>query len=363
MARKVVLLVGTKRGLFIGESSTKRGTFKFTGPVVGREPVFCSTSDDRKGGLTLYACMNSWHFGPTVHVSKNGGKTWKRHETQPRYGKDSGRSVEQLWRVIPGGADEPGVLYCGVAPAGLFRSEDGGKTWGEVSALNNHSTREKWQPGGGGLCLHSVLVNPHDSRHILVGISAVGVFETTDAGKSWAVANLGLNNVFHPESGGNDIGSCVHSIAFAAGGTGRVYMQNHVGVFRRENVSSQWQTIENGLPSRFGFPVVAHPRDSDTAYTIPLEADSHRAPKDGKLAVYRTRNGGKKWEKLNKGLPQNAFVGILRDGFATDGMEEAGLYFGTTSGQVFASNDEGHSWTLAADLLPPIQSVHAFVKD
>jgi len=362
MARKVVLLVGTKRGLFIGESSAKRGTWKFRGPLMGREPVFCATSDNRKG-VTLYAGMNSWHFGPTVHISKNGGKTWKRHETQPRYAKDAGRSVEQLWKIQPGNADEPGVLYCGVAPAGLFRSEDNGKSWNEVGPLNNHSTREKWQPGGGGLCLHSILINPQDSHHIVTGISAVGVMETTDAGKTWSVANLGLNNAFHPEAKGNEIGSCVHGLAFAAGGTGRVYMQNHIGVFRRDNVSSEWQTIENGLPSKFGFPIVSHPRDSETAYTIPLEADSHRAPKDGKLAVYRTRTGGKKWEKLNKGLPQNAFVGILRAAFATDGLEEAGLYFGTTSGQVYASNDEGHSWTQAADLLPPVNSVHAYVQD
>jgi photosystem II stability/assembly factor-like uncharacterized protein len=297
-----------------------------------------------------------------VHISRDGGKKWKRHETQPRFEEKSGKAVEQIWQIVPGGPKEKGVLYCGVAPAALFRSEDGGKSWGPVKGLNEHETREKWQPGGGGMCLHSILVNPADPRHLLGGISAVGVFETLDGGATWALANLGLNSVFHPEDKGNTIGSCVHRIAFASGGTGRIYMQNHVGVFRRENIGSAWQTIENGLPSRFGFPLVAHPHDSETAYTIPLDGDFNREPRGGRLAVYRTKNGGGKWQRLDKGLPRDAHVGILRDAFCSDGMKPAGLYFGTTSGQLYASNDDGEAWSLAADKLPPINSVRAFVK-
>ncbi|MBI3828159.1 MAG: exo-alpha-sialidase [Planctomycetes bacterium] len=360
MAKRVHLLVGTKRGLFIGTSDTKRKKWSFSAPCLGGLPVNIAVADTRNG-TTLYAGVNSWHWGPCIQISKDMGKTWKLAKKQPRFPKDAKKPVESIWQIQPDVKGRKGSLYCGVAPAALFHSDDGGATWTELKGLTKHPTRSKWMPGFGGLCLHSILVDPRNEKHLLIAISAVGVFESFDRGASWELRNVGLHSVFNAKEK-NSPSSCVHKIAFAGRRPDRIYQQNHVGFYRRDGAHADWKSVEKGLPSRFGFPLVAHPHDPETAYTIPLQSDGFRAPKDGKLAVYTTNNAGASWKPLRKGLPDDSFVGILRDAFATDGLETPGLYFGTTSGQVYASADAGKSWQKATDLLPQVLSVRAFVK-
>ena len=361
MPSKTVALIGTKRGLFTLTWSKRSGPGKLAGPFLGNEPVNIAIIDPRDGAW--YAGINSWHWGPSIHKSTDKGKTWKPAKQQPRFNKEKNAEVAAIWQIIPDSPDRPKSLYVGVAPAALFHSDDSGKTWNEVEGLSKHETREKWQPGNGGLCLHTILINPNDSKHLIIGISSVGVFESKDRGASWTLANTGLHAVFHPQKQGeNTIGSCIHKIAIAAGKTGdplRLYQQNHVGMWRRDGAGA-WTSIKNNIPSTFGFPVAAHPTNRECAWLIPLEGDFHREPKDGKLTVYRTENGGKKWEALRKGLPGNSHEGILRDGFSNDLHKTPGLYFGTTSGQVYASFNEGDSWTLGAELLPCVYSVKAF---
>ncbi len=349
------LLLGTRRGLFF---ATKNGSsWQISRPTLTGQPIFVASVDAR-ADKTLFAGRNDAHWGPAIRYSSDFGESWQESEKQPRYAEGSGLAVDAIWQIVPGGADQPGVLYAGVAPAGLFRSEDGGKTWNEIEGLSKHPTRKDWMPGNGGLCLHTILVDPDDSKHLVIGISAVGVFESFDCGGSWELVNTGLPLGYPPEIKGNIVGSCVHKMAFAPSAPGapkRIYQQNHFGLFRREGMGG-WESIQSNQPFSFGFPLAAHPRDRERAYVIPLEGEV-RAPKGGELAVYETRDAGASWTPHNKGLPNNAYNGILRDAFAIDSNTPCGLYFGTNGGQVYASNDEGASWEMIADALPPVYSV------
>lgn len=359
MAGKVGLLIGTKRGLFVGTSGKNRAGWRLDGPFLAGDPIFCATPDDRDG-FTIYAGVNSMHWGPTIARNRGLGKKWEPAEKPPRYHKDSGLAVEAIWQIASDGSSKAGNLYAGVAPAGLFHSTDGGVTWSEVKSLSKHPTRPRWQGGNGGLCLHTILVDPSDAAHIMLGISSVGIFESFDTGATWTVNNQGLALELPSSEKSDGIGSCIHKLAFAAGRPNRIYQQNHRGVHLREKAGGVWKRIEKGLPSTFGFPLVAHPHDPDTAYLIPLQGGEFRAPKNGELAVYATRDAGKSWKGLKRGLPSPVYAGVLRDAFAADSQDPCGLYFGTNSGQVFCSADEGKNWTLAADYLPPVNSVHAF---
>jgi photosystem II stability/assembly factor-like uncharacterized protein len=267
-----------------------------------------------------------------------------------------------VWSV----AARNGELFAGVQPAGLFRSKDGGETFEPVSGLQEHPSRPEWSPGGAGLILHSIVLDPADPKRVWVGISSAGIFYTGDDGKSWEPRNRGTRADFLPE-GQNypEFGQCVHNVVKAAGTGDRLYQQNHCGMYRSDDGGVLWESVEKGLPSTFGFPVAAHPRDPDTAWLVPLNGDVHgRYVPDAKAAVWRTRDAGRTWQDLRKGLPQrNAYFGVLRQAMATDRLEPVGVYFGTGSGTLFASADEGASWKPVAEHLPTISSVETYVID
>jgi photosystem II stability/assembly factor-like uncharacterized protein len=265
-----------------------------------------------------------------------------------------------VWSVAPAA----GSLYAGVEPAGLFRSDDGGQTWQHVEGLTQHPTRPEWQPGAGGLCLHSIVAHPQDAQRMWVGISAVGTFETRDGGASWETRNSGVRADFIPGPP-PEFGQCVHKLVMAADGGEHLYQQNHCGVYRSTDGGRQWQEITAGLPSQFGFPMAAHPRDPQTVWTIPLNGDDRgRYVPDGSVGVWRTHDAGSNWIRAGDGLPQrDAYVGVLREAMAADRLDPVGVYFGTSTGQLYGSADEGRSWHLIADNLPAIWSVEALVLD
>ena len=359
-----VVTVGTRKGVFLFSSRDRR-RWASRGPYFAGDTVRHAFLDPRDG-KTIYAGVTSEHWGPIVSRTTNFGGKWVRGKEGPRFSKESGLSVTRIWQVQSGEADD---LYVGVEPAGLFRSTDGGDTWASVDALNAYPGREKWDPGGGGLCLHTILPYPGDTRRMLVGISAAGIFATNDSGRSWRMYDAGIRyygqkKVYQTE----DLGTCVHKMARDAKHPAIVYQQNHAGMHRRRRGDARWTIIEKGLPiakstsGTFGFPLVAHPHDAGTAYAVPLEGDYNRVVPRGAMAVYRTTDGGKRWERLAKGLPQkDAWYTILRDGMRTDTNDPAGVYVGTTTGQVFFSRNGGDSWNLLAENLPPVQSVEAGV--
>ena len=272
--------------------------------------------------------------------------------------------MERLWRVQPGRSSEPGVLYCGTGPAALFRSADGGASWQENEALSNHPTKQFWNPGAGGLILHSIVLDPNDANRMWVAISAAGVFRTDDGGASWQPKNSNIREPAHqfdpnvplyPEAG-----QCVHHLELAAGGGERMYLQGHLGTYRSDDGAEHWIDITAGLPSEFGLAMAVHPHDRDTMYVLPLQGGDLRCPPEKKLRVYRTRDAGNSWEPLTAGLPQeNAFMGVYRDGLCCDDLDTPGVYFGTNTGQLYASADEGANWSLITQNLPPITSVTA----
>lgn len=361
---KVALIVGTKKGVFLLKSDSGRSKWELSGPLLPGNDVNHATFDARSG--TLYATANDPWFGPRVSFSADMGESWQ--EGKPRFAEDAGRSVERIWRVEPGRASDPDVLYCGADPGCLFRSSDGGRTWEEDVALNNHPTRDRWFPGNGGLITHSIILDPASRARMWVAISAAGVFRTEDSGESWQPANQSLKNVLakydpnaetYPE-----VGQCVHHLVRAAGDGDRLYAQAHWGTYRSDDGAKTWTDITEGLPSDFGMVMAAHPRNPDVAYVLPLVGAEFRCPPEGKLRVYRTSNAGKTWAALSRGLPQeDAFMGTYREGMAVDSLEPAGVYFGTNTGQVYASADEGESWKRITVDLPPVSSISAAVME
>jgi photosystem II stability/assembly factor-like uncharacterized protein len=284
------------------------------------------------------------------------GRTWSHSSEGLTYG-DDGPKVTTVWNVTAG----PDALYAGVEEAGLFRSRDSGATWEHVAGLTEHPSRPEWVPGNGGLILHSIVPHPADTDRVWVGISAVGAFETSDGGRSWETRNKGVRADFNPENIYPEFGQCVHKLVMAADGGELLYQQNHCGVYRSADGGKQWQEITKGLPTQFGFPMAAHPRDPQTVWTIPMtEPEDGRVMVDGQAAVWRTNDGGSSWQRSGEGLPQeHAFLGVLREAMAVDRLDPVGVYFGTSTGQVYGSRDEGVTWTLIADNLPSIWSVEA----
>ncbi|MGE0499467.1 MAG: WD40/YVTN/BNR-like repeat-containing protein [Rhizobiaceae bacterium] len=357
MADKLLLLIGTRKGAFIAESDAKRKKWTFRGPFCETWPINHIVGDEKTG--TIYAAGGNAWFGPAIWKTTDLGKTWTHSSQGLAYaeGKDP---VASAWSV----AVANGSVYAGVEPAGLFRSDDAGETWTHVEGLQEHPSRPHWNPGGAGLILHTLVPHPHDHDRFWVGISSAGVFFTEDGGKTWEPRNKGVRADFMPE-GQNypEFGQCVHNMVMAAGRPDRLYQQNHCGMYRSDDAGQTWQSIEKGLPSTFGFPAAAHPRDPDTVFLIPLNGDSKgRYVPDAKAAVYRSRDAGKTWTDLRKGLPQeNAFFGVLRQAMATDRLEPAGVYFGTSGGALFGSADEGDSFEEIAGHLPVISSVETMV--
>jgi photosystem II stability/assembly factor-like uncharacterized protein len=359
MVRKVLVLVGTRKGAFIAESQSGRSQWELRGPFCETWPMNHVIADPDTG--TIYAGGGNEWFGPAVWKSTDLGKTWT-HSSEGLAYREGEEPIKAVWSL----AQRNGSLYAGVQPAGLFRSDDKGQSWQHVEGLQKHPSRPEWSPGGAGLVLHSLVLDPNDEGKMWVGISAAGVFHTADGGETWEPRNTGTRADFLPE-GQNypEFGQCVHCLVMAPGDSGRLYQQNHCGMYRSDDGGKEWVSIEAGLPSSFGFPAAAHPRDADTLYLLPLNGDSSgRFVPEAKAAVWRTRDGGRTWEALREGLPQeNAYFGVLRQAMATDRLEPAGVYFGTSSGALFASADEGESWNCVAQYLPTITSVETLVVD
>jgi photosystem II stability/assembly factor-like uncharacterized protein len=355
---RCLLLVGTPKGAFILESDADRSEWSVRGPLCDGWPVQDINGDRTTN--TLYAGAGSPWFGPAVFRSDDLGETWTHSSEGLTYG-DAGPKVAKVWNVAQG----LDGLYAGVDPAGLFRSTDGGSTWQHVEGLTNHPSRPEWGPGAGGLILHTIIPHPTDADRMWVGISSVGVFETRDGGATWQTRNKGTRAEFNPENRYPDFGQCVHKLVLAADGDERLYQQNHCGVYRSADGGAQWEEITGSLPSDFGFVMAAHPRDAKTVWNIPLtDPQAGRMMPDAAMAVWRTHDGGDSWIRSGDGLPQqDAFVGVLREAMAVDRLDPVGVFFGTSTGQVYGSADEGRSWSKVADNLPPIWSVETLVVD
>jgi photosystem II stability/assembly factor-like uncharacterized protein len=357
---KALLLVGTMKGAFVFSSDKSRKKWRMDGPHFRGEAVYALLQDTRAGRARTYAATNSPHWGPTVRFSDDYGKTWSSGEGRSiRFPAESGRAVAQIWQIAPGRNADPDVLYCGVEPAALFESRDGGDSWEPNRGLLNHEHQPKWQPGGGGLCLHTILLDPLDPNRMLIAISTGGVYRSDDGGKSWRARNSGVRAEFLPDKH-PEFGQCVHKVVHHPSRPERLFLQNHWGLYRSDDWGDSWQDIANGVPSDFGFAMEIHPHDPDTVYIVPLESDMFRCTPEAKLRVYRTTNAGSSWEPLTKGLPQSgAYETVLRDALTADTLDSAGIYFGTRSGKLFGSADGGGSWTEIADGLPPVVCVKA----
>jgi hypothetical protein len=354
----VLLMVGTMKGAFLFRSDAKRKKWQRAGPFFPGHEVYAMAFDGRGERRRLWAGVTSGHFGPGLRSSDDFGATWTNPESIPvKFPSDAGVALKRVWQIELGRPDDANTLYCGVEPAALFESRDGGRSWTLNKGLFDHPHRKQWQPGGGGLGLHTVVPHPTNPRRIHVAISTGGVYRTDDGGVSWHASNKGVRAEFMPDKH-PEFGQCVHKIAMHPSRPDTFFLQNHWGLYRSDDAGDSWKDIANGVPSDFGFPVVVHAQDPDTAYIVPLKSDEFRVVPDAKLRVYRTRNGGKSWEPLSKGLPQEgAYELVLRDGLAADAVDPCGVYFGTRSGKLFASANEGAKWSMLADGLPPVTCV------
>ncbi|MDQ3673392.1 MAG: exo-alpha-sialidase [Gemmatimonadota bacterium] len=359
---EALVLVGTMKGAFLFRSNEARKKWTMDGPHFRGEAVYAMLHDTRAGRSRTYAATNSMHWGPTVRSSEDYGRTWSSGEGRSvRFSADTGKAVAQIWQITPGREDEPDALYCGVEPAALFESRDGGQTWAPNEGLLGHEHQPKWQPGGGGLCLHTIVLDPVNRKRMLIAISTGGVYRSDDGGKSWRARNAGVRAEFLPDKH-PEFGQCVHKVVHHPSRPERLFLQNHWGLYRSDDWGDNWHDIANGVPSDFGFAMEMHPHDPDTVYIVPLESDAFRCTPDARLRVYRTRDAGASWKALEKGLPQEgAYETVLRDALAADTFESAGIYFGTRSGKLFGSANDGSTWTEIADGLPPVVCVKASV--
>jgi len=358
--KQVCLLVGTHKGGFLFRSDLSRRNWEMSSPFFSGNDVNHLILDLRDEP-TLIACVNSPWWGSDVRFSNDLGETWKEPESTVRFAEGRERTVERIWCVVPGMAEQPGVLYAGVAPAALFQSSDCGRNWMEVNSLSEHPTRPRWFPGAGGMMVHSICPHPLEPDKIHVGISAAGTFSTEDGGQSWEARNRGVRADFLPEKF-PEVGQCVHHMELHPSKPQVLYQQNHDGVYRSDDEGKQWIDLSEGLPSRFGFPLQIHPHDPDTIYVVPEEGAEVRFPVNGKFGVFRSRDRGENWVKLAQGLPtRDAYLNIYRQAMCADGCDPCGLYLGTSTGQIFYSRNEGDSWEVLAHWLPPIYSVNASV--
>lgn len=359
MPERILLLVGTRKGAFILESDAQRRNWSLRGPLCEGWPVHDLIVEPGSGAI-LAAAGSPW-YGPAVWRSEDLGATWTHSSVGLTYG-DEAEPVTTVWSLS---ATPDGGLFAGVEPAGLFRSDDAGSSWRHVEGLTNHPTRPTWGPGAGGLILHTIIPHPTDVARTWVGISAVGVFETRDGGVSWVPRNRGVRAEFNPENRFPETGQCVHKFAMAAGEPETLYQRNHCGVYRSDDGSETWQEITGDLPTDFGFAMAAHPRDPDTCWVIPLSTpEEGRFMPDGHTAVWRTRDRGATWARLDRGLPtKDAFMSVLREAMARDTLDPVGLTFGTSTGQLWHSNDDGDTWRMITDTLPEIWSVETVVLE
>ncbi len=384
---KVRVLVGTKKGAFILEADGKRKDWKVSGPLFAGWEVY-----HMKGSLAdpdrIFASQTSGWFGQIVQRSSDGGKTWETPGGGPEKSpqgwpmgesnkfvyddsKETGAPLtthqwydgtqkpwvfKRVWHLEPSLAD-PDTVYAGVEDAAIFRSSDGARSWQEMSGLRGHGTGPQWQPGAGGMCLHTIILDHGDPNRMYIAISAAGAFRTDDGGKTWKPINRGLRSQFLPDQD-SEIGHCVHHVAMHPSRPDVLFMQKHWDVLRSDNAGDQWHDVSGNLPSDFGFVIDVHAHEPETIYVVPIKSDGEHYPPDGKLRVYRSRSGGNEWEALTNGLPQsNCYVNVLRDAMSIDSLDSCGVYFGTTGGQVYCSPDGGDTWAPIVRDLPPVLSV------
>jgi hypothetical protein len=383
MSEKVKVLVGTNKGGFIFSSDGARKKWQVGDIQFKSWTVMHMQMDPRD--RRLHAAVSHFVYGPTTHYSDDFGKTWTQAKQVPlisrpsksgrpsgtvdeAFRSEAGESVKdkpekmiKVWNITPGRADEPNVLYAGAQPASFFVSRDRGETWTLNDGLFDHPHRGNWNPGAGGLCLHTILLDPTNLKRMYIAVSAAGCYRTDDGGQSWAPYNKNVHACFQPDQF-PEYGQCVHKMAMHPSSPNVLYQQNHCGVYRSDNAAADWIDIGEGkLPARFGFPIAVHPKEPRTVYVALEESDEYRMSVDGKFSVWRSRDGGDSWQRLTKGLPEKAHLVVLREAMATDDFDQAGIYAGTDTGQLFYSRDNGDNWELMADFLPPIYSVEAAV--
>jgi photosystem II stability/assembly factor-like uncharacterized protein len=351
----LLLTVGTAKALFRFRSDDRRH-WTALGPVLAGNAIY--TSAYNLDSETLMAAVNNEFYGYSLRRSRDGGETWDTGGTGLAYGPDDPEKVTRIWSIRPVSASR---IYAGVERSGLFRSDDGGDTWTEVASLRRHPTHATWGEGAGGACLHTIVPDPFNPSRLFTACSTGGCYRSDDGGESWRPANRNIQSEFMPEGEQFlESGQCVHRVALTPAREGRAWLQNHGGVYRSDDGGDTWNRVgQQALPDDFGFGIVAHPKDADQAFVIPLVSSGPmpRWAPENKLRVYRTRDAGATWEPLSDGLPDGVFSGVLRDAFACDGEDELGLYFGTTSGDLYVSADGGEHWTEVARHLPRILSV------
>jgi BNR/Asp-box repeat protein len=362
----VRVLVGTRKGAFVLTADGTRSDWEVAGPFFGGWEMYHvkgSPADQDR----IYASQSTGWFGQLIQRSDDGGTTWQPVGKEFNYDGVTGThqwydgtphpwEFARVWHLEPSLTD-PDVVYAGVEDAALFRSADGGMSWHELSGLRGHGSGPQWQPGAGGMCLHTILLDPVDPLRMTVAISAAGAFRTDDGGTSWTPINQGLQSEGIPDPDA-EVGHCVHNLAMHPSRPETLFMQKHWDVMRSDDAGGRWREISGDLPSDFGFPIDVHAHEPDTIYVVPITSDSEHFPPEGKLRVYRSRTGGDEWEPLTRGLPQeHCYVNVLRDAMAVDALDECGVYFGTTGGQVYASADAGDSWAPIVRDLPSVLSV------
>ncbi|HEV8716183.1 MAG TPA: protein kinase [Candidatus Binatia bacterium] len=358
----VLLLVGTMKGVFLLRSPAQRARWDVAGPYFHGQATYALVYDSREGRHRLWASTFSMLWGSFLRSSDDYGRTWTNPQEAPiRFPADSGATLKNIWQICLGRPEEPNVIYCGVEPAALYESRDDGETWSLVRGLFDHPHRPRWMPGLGGLALHTILLDPHNPERMYVAISAGGVYATEDGGRTWQARNRGIRVVHMPEKY-PEFGQCVHKVVMHPSRPERLFLQNHWGLYRSDNQGDSWQDIAHGVPSDYGFAMVAHPHHPDCVYILPIESDEFRCTPEGCLRVYRTRNAGESWEPLTRGLPRKgAYETVLRDAMTADSLDPVGIYFGTRSGQLYGSADEGKTWTKILDGLPQIVCVKSAV--
>jgi serine/threonine protein kinase len=356
-----LLLVGTTKGAFILRSNAQRSRWEVGGPYFHGQSVYAMAYDNRGGQHRIWASTASY-WGTLLRSSDDFGKSWTNPQQAPiRFPSDAGVSLKNIWQIALGRPEEPNVLFCGVEPAALFETRDAGETWSLVQGLFDHPHRPRWMPGNGGLALHTIVLDPNDNQRMYVAISAGGVYRTNDGGLTWTPQNQGIRAMTMPEKY-PVFGQCVHKIVMHPARPERLFLQSHWGLYRSDNCGENWRDIANGVPSDFGFAMITHPRNPDCVYILPVESDEFRCACDGRLRVYRTRNGGASWEPLSRGLPQKrAYETVLRDAMTADSLDPVGIYFGTRSGQLFGSRDEGRTWQKILEGLPSVVCVRTAV--
>ncbi|MGH3763489.1 WD40/YVTN/BNR-like repeat-containing protein [Actinophytocola sp.] len=357
----VVLAIGTKKGLWLATGTDGRAGWEVTGPHHPMNDVYAVGFDTRRAAPRLLAGITSEHYGPSVAFSDDLGGTWQEPDHAPiAFPEDTGAALARVWQFAPGPVSTPDVVYAGVEPSAVFRSEDGGGTYELVRGLWDHPHREQWGPGFGGQAVHSIVPHPTDEARVTVAMSTGGVYATTDGGRTWRARNVGIQAYRSPDPY-PEFGQCVHKIAQHPDQPERFFAQNHHGVYRSDDGAQTWQSIADGLPADFGFPMVVHPHRPDVIYNFPLTADAMRFAPGGRCAVYRSEDAGKSWDALTSGLPEGFWCGVLRDAMCVDTDHPAGVYFGTRSGTVYASRDEGENWRPVVEGLPDVLCVRAVV--